>query len=162
MALDVVRLLRQGRAQSAGYGRAHLVDFTAVGAGGSGLVQLYRGLNNRCNAQNWAAITAAGCAGNSMCVDEVDSSTYSIANSTYQIRMPGIGGAAQVCFEPHGVTYWRRPAGAPMFTSNNIDGGGTLGGGFLFTFQRVHDDDGNVGVMRRVMLPLGGDARVVR
>lgn len=161
VALDIVRLLRQGRAQAAGYGRAHLVNFTAGGAGGSGNVELWRGLNNRCNGQNWPALMAAGCAGSSMCVDEVNPLAYEISNSDYQIRMPALGGAGQICFEPHGLTSWRRPAGAPMFTDGNIDGGGTLGGGFLFTIQRVLDGS-NVGVMRRVMLPLGGDARVVR
>lgn len=161
VTLDLVRMLRNARSSAAGYGRAHLVNYTAVGAGGSGLVQVYRGLNNRCNTNNWPALTAAGCAGNPMCVDEVDPARYEVGDSQYQVRMPGIGGAVQVCFEPTGITRWRRPAGAPVFTADNLNGGATLGGGFLMTVQR-RQDGADVGVQRRVMLPLGGDARVMR
>ena len=160
VANDIVRALRHARSSAAGYGRAHLVVHDPAGGGGDGSIYIYRGINNRCNANPWPALTAAGCTdANAMCVDTVESQQQVLGASRYRIQLPAMAGA-QICFEPTGITRWRRSVATP-FTDSNADVGGALGGGFLFTVQR-YTPSGDRGVQRRVMLPLGSDARIYR
>jgi hypothetical protein len=53
---------------------------------------------------------------------------------------------------------WRTTADPSPFLETNAVG---VNGGFVFTFQRM-DGATPVGVMRRVAIPLGGHARVMR
>ncbi|MEM6956281.1 MAG: prepilin-type N-terminal cleavage/methylation domain-containing protein [Myxococcota bacterium] len=160
VALDMVRLLRRARSASAGYGRAHLVIFDPASDSGNGSLTVYRGINNRCNANDWPLLIGGGCPGNDMCIDAVEGDQQTFGTSNYRMRAPDFAGGMQVCFEPTGITRWRRTV-ATAFTSNNVDGIGSLNGGFRFTVQR-YNGEGDQGVTRRVVLPLGSDARIQR
>ncbi len=159
--LDLVRLLRAARSSAAGYGRAHLARYAAGAAGGLGTIEMYRGINNGCNANNWAAITAGGCNGNAACRQWLNMTDYT--RGTHTVVMASVGGFddLDICFEPTGITRWRVNV-ADRFLDLNIAPNGTnLRGGFVFSFQR-QVGGANAGVLRRVLLPLGGDARVLR
>lgn len=160
VANDIVRLMRRARAASAGYGRAHLLIFDPTDDSGDGSFTVYRGINNRCITNNWPALTAAGCDGNEMCIDSVEADGQSLGTSRYQLTAPDFPGGLQVCFEPTGITRWRRNV-AGIFLTDNADVGGSLQGGFRFAVQR-RNANGEQGVARRVILPLGSDARIQR
>ena len=160
VANNIVRLLRHARSAAAGYGRAHLAIFNPADDGGDGSIEVFRGINNRCNANPWPALTAGGCDGSEMCMDSVEGAGEALGNSRFRTSMPDFPGGAQICFEPTGITRWRRNI-ATNFTAENADVGGSLQGGFRFSIQR-HNPSGDVGVVRRVVLPLGSDARVQR
>ncbi|MEM9073756.1 MAG: type II secretion system protein [Myxococcota bacterium] len=160
LALELVRLGRQGRAAAAGYGRAHLFRFDAdlFGRGG---VRLFRGINNNCNTNDWPTITGPGCNGNLNCLAEVNPVNWEAGSIQYQVILDGLaGGDVDVCFEPNGTTRWRQGFFG-RFVVDNISTaavGGNAQGGIRFRIQR---SDGN-GVARRMVIPLGGDARIVR
>lgn len=162
VANEIVRLMRRARAASAGYGRAHLLVFDPADDSGDGSFTVYRGINNRCVTNNWPALTAAGCDGNTneMCIDSVEADGQTLGTSRYQLRATDFPGGVQVCFEPTGITRWRRNA-AGIFLTDNADVGGSLQGGFRFSIQR-RNAGGEQGVARRVILPLGSDARIQR
>ena len=158
IALDLVRVARQARAASTAYGRAHLLRYSAVMFGRGG-VQVYRGINNNCNTNVWVPITAGGCTGNVNCIAEVDPRDWENSYTQYNIRLQNFGGTADICFEPTGIVRWRRPlTPTTRFLSDNISGGTQIRGGFEFHVTRT---DGN-GVTRRMLMPLGGDARTLR
>jgi len=120
----------------------------------------------------------------SFCVDQVnlENSDYSRQGAIVQMRLlPPTGAgfrAVDLCYEPTGVMRHRssNDAGTPPtgwfreangFDYNNdgdtSDTNEDIGGGFLFEFRRMEGDPpAEVGVMRRVVIPLGGDARVLR
>ena len=160
VANEIVRLMRRARAASAGYGRAHLLIFDPADDGGDGVFTVYRGVNNRCATNDWPALTAAGCDGNEMCIDSVEADGQTLGTSRYQMEAPDFPGGLQVCFEPTGITRWRRTV-ATTFLTDNADIGGSLQGGFRFSVQR-RNRNGEQGVARRVILPLGSDARIQR
>jgi len=161
IALDVVRTLRHARSRAAGYGRAHLVSYSAVADGGRGSVNVYQGINNRCAAHNWAQIRGAGCdAANLFCVDEVLMDEHGGTDANfYQVRVPGFN-PLQICFEPTGRMYHRR-ADANAWEDGLTQAGGNTLGGFEFTIER-RVDGATKGVIRRVIQPIGGDARMQR
>ncbi|MDH5490945.1 MAG: prepilin-type N-terminal cleavage/methylation domain-containing protein [Myxococcales bacterium] len=156
-ALDLVRLVRRARSESAAYGRAHLLRYSAIGSAGRGLAQVYRGTNGRCATNDWDAILAGGCAGNTMCIDALDPAVHS--SSAQDVRMRVVGAnPLDICFESTGLMRHRRGAGVaggPFSDRNDI------GGGFRFTFQQVQGGT-PVGTIRYVLVPLGSDARVLR
>ena len=157
---DIVRIVRRARADAAAYGRAHLLRY---GNANEGTFELYRGVNGLCNGNDWVAITALACGANTMCVDSMAGARYNFTGSNVRIRGNGFN-LTEFCFQPNGVATWRRGTGlaAHRFSSsmNNPDSG-NLNGGFTFrVFRRQNGAD--VGVERRVMLPLGSDARVMR
>ncbi|MFT5355489.1 MAG: prepilin-type N-terminal cleavage/methylation domain-containing protein [Polyangiales bacterium] len=160
VANDIVRLMRRARAAAAGYGRAHLLVFNPADDGGDGVFSVYRGINNRCITNNWPALTAIDCEANEMCIDSVEADGQSLGTSRYQMEATDFPGGVQVCFEPTGITRWRRNVGG-IFLTDNADVGGSLQGGFRFSIQR-RNNDGEQGVARRVILPLGSDARIQR
>lgn len=156
-ALDIVRLARRGRSEAVGYGRAYLLRFTTAS---NGAFDLYRGNNNRCNSVQWdgaggVAIGAdAGCDGNLNCRDFVAANQRSTAGQ--QIVITPEAGDVDLCFEPTGRVLWR-PAGGGLFTDRGTVGTAAANGGFQFSIVR----NGGDGVTRRVVIPLGGDARVL-
>lgn len=155
-ALDLVRLVRNARSSAAAYGRAHLVRYTS---GGLGRVDVFRGINNRCNTNDWATLMAGGCDGNSYCIDYLDPTDGRYQAGSFDILMQStnFGGGVDVCYEPTGVTQWRTAAANPFVDLNSAQ----VGGGFRFTFTpRI--DGTQEGVVRQVVLPLGGDARLIR
>jgi prepilin-type N-terminal cleavage/methylation domain-containing protein len=150
VTLDLVRLARHARSAAAGYGRAHVVTFVG---GGNGVVQVWRGVSNRCNGNVWSGTTfqtvmGAACAGNPYCVDELDAQRYSFGG---QITLQPVGPAWDICYEPTGVVRWRQGGTAGPFLEGN-----SIGGGARYQIVPIN------GVTRTVVLPLGADARVVR
>lgn len=160
VANNIVRLLRRARAAAAGYGRAHLMVFDPADDSGDGSFSIYRGINNRCVTNNWPALTAGGCDGSDMCIDSVEADGQSLGTSRYRMEATDFPNGIEVCFEPTGITRWRRNA-AGIFLTDNADVGGSLQGGFRFSIQR-RNREGDQGVARRVILPLGSDARIQR
>ncbi|MEZ4249104.1 MAG: prepilin-type N-terminal cleavage/methylation domain-containing protein [Polyangiales bacterium] len=148
-ALDIVRLARRGRSEAVGYGRAHLLQFTA---GANGQFALFRGDSNRCNNANWAGVVGAGCtAANTACRDLVSGDVRSTPGQQIVISSED-GAAVDICFEPTGRVLWRR---AGLFSDRQ--GGPMTGGGVRFNIVR----NGGDGVTRRILVPLGADARVL-
>jgi prepilin-type N-terminal cleavage/methylation domain-containing protein len=155
-ALDLVRLARHARSSAAGFGRAHMLRFLP---NDPGRVLVLRGRNNRCNGNVWApndwnANAAAPCEQNDFCIDELDMYRR-FHTSSNDVALTSAMGAVDVCYEPTGVVRWRL-GGAGMFLEAN-----SIGGGIRFdVVPRVGGNEN--GVVRRVVIPLGGDARVVR
>lgn len=159
-ALDVVRLARRARAESVGFGRAHLL---AWNPGNDGSLVLWRGSNNGCNTNAWPVIQGAPCgAANSMCVDQVQLSDGRYRRGTHQVRMAWSAASVapvDLCYEPTGALFYRTAAGG-RFTDRNVDpGGAPIGGAFELRFDRI-SGGAVTGVPRFVVFPLGGDARV--
>jgi prepilin-type N-terminal cleavage/methylation domain-containing protein len=152
-ALDIVRLARRGRSEAVGYGRAYLLRFDA---GGNGAFELYRGDSNRCNNANWPAVIAGGCtAGNLACRDFVVANHRSTAGQQIVISSED-GASIDFCFEPTGRVLWQRGGGG-LFSDRSVGDAAMGGGGMRFQIVR----NGGDGVTRRVIVPLGGDARVL-
>lgn len=149
IALDIVRVARQGRAASAAYGRAHLLRFRGAS---NGSVEVYRSTNNTCGTEDFwnTQIVAGGCAGNRNCIGFVEADQWTTVGTNYQITSPS--GDFDLCFEPLGSMRWKPPGPTRFRTDNN------MGGAFELRVTRA---DG-VGVTRRVVIPFGGDARVLR
>lgn len=161
MALDIVASARLARSSATAYGRAHLMRWDPAGAAGLGTVEVYRGINNGCNTNNWGAIVGV-CAGNVNCIEAVHATEYQSGNSTYQMSVIGaLNAGGDICFEPNGTVRWR-PGPAGFFTNNLVaTGGQDSNGGFVFNIQRRNTGT-DVGVARQVLIPLGGDARKIR
>ena len=160
--LDLVRVARHARAASTAYGRAYMLRYeTDSNPGTLGQVRLFRGTNNGCNTNDWVTIMAGGACGTagSMCVDSLTmaDNRYQRASSEILMRVQDFA-ALDLCFEPSGIVRHRSGTavnGGWFRSDNSVDGG------FIFTFQRL-SSGAPVGVVRRVLFPLGGDARVLR
>ncbi|MEM6962005.1 MAG: prepilin-type N-terminal cleavage/methylation domain-containing protein, partial [Myxococcota bacterium] len=169
-AQDVVRLTRRGRSEAMALGRAHVLRFNQDWGDGTPAFRLYAGINNSCNANldAWQPIftaAAADCSNRFFCVDDSYIGSFfrprfTAAAAERVVVVSALGDEVQFCFEPNGITRWRTgttDAGTRFLGSNNA----TLDGAAVFTFQR-ETDQGLVGVVRQVVIPLGADARVVR
>jgi prepilin-type N-terminal cleavage/methylation domain-containing protein len=150
--LDVVRTFRVARSSAAGYGVAYLVSFDEEADGGRGSLTVVRGTTNRCNSVDWSASTL-------LTVDQYRGSDFS-NDSDWQIQLRGPVAKLQLCYEPTGVTLWRTGTGRFSEASPTGSGGGPVGG-WVFTVDRVEEGTAQ-GVQRRVVVPLGGDPRVMR
>lgn len=150
-ALDVVRIARHARSAAAGYGRAHVLRFRDTDPG---MLQVLRGRNNRCNAGPWPVVT--NCLQQPECVDFLDFRRFETSANSVQLTRDGGGGEIDICYEPTGGVRYRMGANGSFIEGNGIQGG--------VRFQVVPQgaSGGTNGVIRRVVLPLGGDARVVR
>ena len=164
VALDLVRLGRRARADSIAYGRAHVLRYSAAGAGGAfGRVQLFRGIAGGCNTNDWVPIFAAGAAcgsASSTCVDELDASAsrYRLGGSDSLLSAPAGFAAVDICYQPSGVMMYSPNGGVTRFTANNSP---ALGGGFVFTIVRQRSG-ATEGPARWVVFPLGGTPRILR
>ena len=149
IALDIVRVARQARSAAAAYGRAHLLRFRAAD---NGSVEVYRSSTNVCGTDAFwnGQIVGAGCAGNQNCIGFVEANQWTTVGTNYQIASPS--NDFDLCFEPLGSMRWK-PAGPTRFRVN-----APAGGAFELQVRRA---DGR-GVTRRVVVPFGGDARVLR
>jgi prepilin-type N-terminal cleavage/methylation domain-containing protein len=151
--LDVVRLARHARSAAAAYGRAHLVTFVA---GGSGVVQVWRGVSNRCNGNVWSnqtfqTVMGGDCHSSDYCIDQMNmDERYKGAKP---ITLAPVGPAFDICYEPTGMVRWRDGGSNAAFLEVNSP---AIGGGARYQITPLG------GVVRTVVLPLGGDARVVR
>jgi len=150
-ALDLVRLTRRARAEATGYSRAHVLRISNADDGSA---EVYRGSVGRCVLNDWDAITAGGCVGNTMCVDSVAMARDYRSVAAVRMLLEGQEWV-EVCFEPSGIVRNRSVLGG-TFTDRN-----TALGGFHVQFQR-YTGDGDFGVARRVLIPIGGTARIMR
>ncbi len=155
IALDIVRTVRHARSASAAYGRAHFIRFSDA----NDRVDVFRGLNNSCR-QDWSAIVG-DCAGNQMCIDTIVATDRDNGSSEY--RLQSDSGDFCLCTTPTGVTSWANDCNnpRPTFSESNVSGGVNVQGGFLVNVQRFREGV-EEGVRRRVLLPLGSDARLQR
>lgn len=148
LALEVVRIVRQGRSASVGQGRAYLMQVDPVAEE----ITLYRGSTNRCTPRaSWGAITSAGCDGNPRCAAYVEAPV--VGTSTYDYQVVPADQAIDICFEPSGITRWSSSGANFAATHPN--------GGVQLNVRRVVDG-ATAGVVKVVAIPFGADARVIR
>lgn len=161
-ALDFVRLARRARLQAMGSGRAWLLRYDLEGSPFElGRLRLFRGLTSRCNANDWATITAGPECGEvgSSCVEQVElgSPQYRTSSSSVILRA-AIEGDVDVCYQPSGIVLLRN---GPSVATALFSAVNNVGGGVLFELQR-REGSTEVGVRRQVLVSLSGDARVLR
>lgn len=162
-ALELVRAAREARSSAHAYQRAHLLTFSGTAGGGLGRMEVYRGVSSGCNTNTWRTVIAAGCDGNSNCIANMDMRQNTRGSSTVQMTSVGAD-PLHLCFQPNGVVMYKRSAigDANRFTDRNSTVGGfDAQGGFRFTFIR-QASGADIGVRRTVLIPLGGQARVLR
>jgi prepilin-type N-terminal cleavage/methylation domain-containing protein len=164
-ALELVRLAHNARAESMMYGRAHLVRFTSAARG---TFTTYRGSSTNCNTNTWGTMLGTACgAPLSSCIDLPQlapsgpgDAQWDVGDSTIDATSDRGWGTVDICYEPTGRMQWRVNPAAP-FTDLNSDGVTSLNGGFRFVFQR-RDSGAAEGVPRVVVVPLGGEARLMQ
>lgn len=148
LALDVVRIVREGRSASVGQGRAYFLQIDPANEE----LALFRGTTNRCTPRaGWDAIVAPGCAGNARCTAYVDGPV--VGQSSYDFQVDGGNTPIDICFEPTGITRWSVSSSAFAATHPN--------GGVQVNVRRVVGG-ATAGVAKVVVIPFGADARVMR
>lgn len=155
---SLVRLGARGRAEAMAFGRAHLMVYSDTSSGSPGTLgsaALWRGLVDRCSANDWATIVTGACSGNVNCIDQVDMGRYAYPYHQVQMRLNGAGTAGTVCFQPDGEMLYAPPAGnfvaAPPVGADSI----------RFDFQRL-SGGAATGVTRSVVFPFGAGPRLLR
>jgi prepilin-type N-terminal cleavage/methylation domain-containing protein len=154
-ALDLVRLGRRARSESLAFGRAHLMRIDA----NAETVRVYRGITNSCRTNDRALITAVACgAPGTSCIDSMDLTSHTYRRGSIGVYMAITSGNAllDACYRPSGVVEFRTTA---VGTFSDLN---TNAGGWIVTLQREDDDDGAIGVARRILIPHGGDTRILR
>jgi type II secretory pathway pseudopilin PulG len=151
---SLVVLGRQARSEAVAYGRAHVMRWSATG---NGSFTVYRGFVSDCNGNAWPTVFSApacGAAG-SMCVGQLLASDASLGDS--EVRIASAEGLANIdiCYEPSGRMKFRTGTIGQFIATN------TISGGFRFTFTRF-EDGSPIGVVRTILVPLGGDVRELR
>jgi type II secretory pathway pseudopilin PulG len=152
--LELIGLGRRARAQSAAYGRAHLIRWDASD---NGSFRAYRGIVSDCNANDWPVLIDAGECGTvtSMCVAELVPPDGTDGTTDVRITSVEANAAIDICYEPSGVMKWRTGTTGRLSPSN------TISGGFRFAVQR-YEGGSAIGPTRTLLIPLGGDVRSVR
>lgn len=179
-AIDLVRLGARARAESVSTGLAHLMSY-CVGNQGFGGMELFRGINDRCNLQDWSTLnTSIGF------IDGVWASEYN-AEPTHRIQIAPTNGTRQtpwgnitqtgmnridICYQPDGAMLLRNqvqnrqctvPGGVPGGLQAGNDFAESIGGDSDVEFEVQRSVGGAVqGVTRRVLFPYGGSARIER
>jgi Tfp pilus assembly protein FimT len=157
VSLELVRLGRRARSEAMAYGRAHLLRFSASADSGHGRIDLYRGINNGCNTNDWTFLTGGPACGedDSMCIDSVTTGAFSKATSTVYLTSATYT-ALDLCYSANGVMMWRTSTSARF---SDIPPSGTN----TFDFSFAQKVDGKVvGVSRPVIFPMGGLPRTQR
>jgi hypothetical protein len=111
---------------------------------------MFRGTSNSCRINNWAALVG-GCDGNPFCREAYDPGGGT--GSDIHVTLESGDDTLDLCFEGNGVVFF----GDALAPGGLVDRN-TLGGGFVFRLERPGSDE----VVRRVVLPLGAAARVLR
>jgi prepilin-type N-terminal cleavage/methylation domain-containing protein len=163
---DLVLLARRARAEAAAQGRAYMIRFEDT----VGSFTLYKGTVSACNANDWDGtgagndiIAASDCTnpdpGHCIDVMAATDSAYTLGATTITITESTGRSDIDMCWEPSGAMWWRD--GGSVGSGGRFTDRNTVNGGFLFLFQR--DESGTpTGVDRRVVVPLSGQARVLR
>ncbi len=160
--IDFIRMVRRGRSEAMAYGRAHLIRFSSSSPGS---FMLYRGVSSSCVGNDWTAIIPTSSTNpcgepgsdNQMCIEEMrlGGSYYTTGSLSVHATESSAASDVDLCFEPDGRTLFRKSTSATL-TSDN-----TINGGLIFNFRR-YDSGAPIGVVRQVVVPLGGDARLMR
>ncbi len=157
LALGIVRIAREARAQALATGRAHLLEFEAGGAGGRGRFFVWRGTTNVCRNNDWAVIRAPlDCGANPSCRDFLDAEDIEAGSSMRLQIAANVAGGGTFCYEPTGGML--RPLGGLV----NFTDLSPAGGAIVMQVQMQDTDGTPLGVNRNVVFPNGGDARIQR
>ena len=115
-SLDVVRIARRGRSEAAGYGRAHMLRYLS-GDTGTGVFELYRGINNHCNTNDWNAVTGGGVCNREggFCRDFIVVSQETDTDTIAVVPDNIVGEPLDICFEPSGRPPVCPPVCPPSF-----------------------------------------------
>ncbi len=155
-ALDLVRLARHARSESVAYGRATLLRYQNTS---NGEVRLYRGINNGCTTNDWDTLTGGPACGTtgSFCIDWelMSSADYSVGSQVTVMAEEAGSDFLDICYRSNGMMEWRTSASGTFSDLNTVQGG------FRFTFTRKRGGS-PLGVVRRIVIPFGGDARTLR
>lgn len=168
-AHDVVRVFQVARQASIASGAAHLLRLNEGDNGGRGSINVFRGDTNRCNTSAWDTTVqvSSGCEGNLRCLRQGNWNPYLFepTGSNYTIDLDltnnGLGTTIDVCYEGNGVMTWRN--GTTGFFSDNpvLADGSTPNGAFRINVSALVNS-ADPGVVRRVFVPFGGEARFVQ
>lgn len=159
--IDFVRMVRRARSEAMAYGRAHLIRFDATSPG---RFLLFRGVSSSCVGNTWEGEIIPGtisgqCGVGDMrlCIEELNMASDYYSTGALDVRVTDSAAAASVdiCYEPTGRTLFRAPTTAALSDDN------TINGGRRFNFRR-YEGGSPLGVTRQVVVPLGGEARVLR
>lgn len=152
---DLVRIGRRARSEPMGTGSAHRLTYSRVDD--LGTLNLFRGDSNQCNlVTSWTQI------------DRVDAKDFtgdinaSERNSTHIIDFSPNEAALQnveICYQPSGITLLRINSGS-MFSEGVVSGGVGI---FNVLYKVTRTLNGaQRGVIRYVLFPYGGNARIQR
>lgn len=142
-AVDLVRLGGRARSEATFTGLAHRITYLANQERGFGRVDLFRGVNNRCNMQTWGGTL----------IDSVILNQFNFGNTHVINVNPAADYQTQtqidICYQPDGAMLVR------------------LGGGGAFAMPPTDGVGFNItrspgGVTRQVFFPYGGAARIDR
>lgn len=179
---DVIRIFHRARSRAIESGAAHLIRYSTTANSNKGALYVIRGTTNRCSSSTFAAPVATQCPSstttgnvNLLCGDWWVPTEYEITGSSYTIQLRHTTGQTDpstasslgdpdICFDGTGIMYWR--IGTSGFFSDNptmpTTGGATVTDG-AFTFSvRTLVSSNDVGVVRRIVVPLGAEARYVQ
>jgi prepilin-type N-terminal cleavage/methylation domain-containing protein len=163
-AQDVLRIGRQAYWETIGYRRAHVVHLANMDGETGGRVELIRGTTNSCN-QNWNALRALADCGDpdSRCIDWVDLDDSEYVSGGRGPWLRGTASQTVICYQPDGTVRHGANLSAALSSQNmTANGGGTLGGGYVFTVQTYDAEGAAEGVARSLLFPLGGVPRRLR
>lgn len=181
----VVRSFQAARQRAIATGAAHLVRYDAQGEGGRGTLEVYRGTTNRCNTTTWtasgsgggsgsgnssatASVVGSGCSGNLRCQRDAsyEPSEFETTAGTYTMTLAltsaNLGDRLDVCYEGTGVMSWRTADGEYFYDNPATpDGAQSITGAFTFELSALVNG-ADPGVVRRIIVPFGGQARHLR
>jgi prepilin-type N-terminal cleavage/methylation domain-containing protein len=181
-ALEVSRVGRRARSEALGTQRAHLV-WIRPGFGGTGAIQLFRGLSAQCDIQPWLTLSGTCPAvgtDNVGCLENIDLNDTHWFHSPFQIRLRTIRagrenalpavltdpeeiGTTGLCYEPTGTTQWMVGALADPTVFNTLNAGAAAGGALLYSVGLFNlTSNSVVGTPRVIAYPLGSTPRKLR
>lgn len=159
LAEDLVRIGRAARSRPVGTGMAHRLVYLRSATNGLGVLRLDEGNSNLCNLAAWPtaieavnAIEFTGGSPNTPPPAGKQVIDFSPANATPQ--------TVEICYEPTGATLLRVIATA-RFTEGVVVAGAALYD-VVFQVTRTIDGGASEGVVRGVVFPFGGSARIQR
>lgn len=164
-AHDVVRVFQVARQAAIGSGAAHLLRLNEGDNGGRGGINVYRGDTNRCNSSDWDAMTDDSRPLRKLVQGTWNPYEFETTSGSYTIDLDltntGLGTAIDVCYEGTGVMTWRK--GTTGYLSDNpvLTDGSTTNGAFRINVSALVNG-ADPGVVRRIFVPFGAEARYVQ
>jgi len=173
---DVIRIFHRARGRAIESGQAHLVRYSASANSNKGQLSMVRGTTNRCGTATFADPVATNCATDPslLCNDWWTPDQYEVAGGSYTIELLHTTGQSNpstastlgdpdFCFDGMGVMYWRIGTAGFFADSLSMPNGATTvpGGGFTFSLRTLRGGTDR-GVVRRVVVPVGAEARYVQ